>query len=1649
MKKLNLILLFGLLLGVFAPVKAQIDTTPISLQASVMDKELEVIMQYKNQEAALEVWNQYKKNVKTRKITDQHRQGIYKLANAMIQLKMKRYTYFKPLLSIVNNFASDYAKSTKYFDLWIDVSLKTLGDVPVGKSKMFLNYLQFSLTFFEKGALYNKSKGGHTWVADSDDFNFSYAEGVLSIRYTDTKLVCYNKKDSLTITNARGTYYPLQERWAGETGRVNWNQKGVTDAYCNITNYEIKTRGVEYTCENAVLNYASIFKKPVEGKLTDRIAKRTVEKKDKKGKLTYELSTSLSYPRFESKSRTVDIEDIGEGVSYVGGFTMQGSTIKGYGSTGEQSTVYIENAKGKVIAKVRAKDFDIARGERVISRSAETALYLHTQNGLDSIYHPNIKFIYDIKARQIQLLRTESQESKVSFYNSLQEVEMSTNKIVWNIDTDDIDIGDNTSGARFDSKSYFDKMIWEKYRGLASINPLVKFALYSEKIAQFNVENKDALLAAFMECERFQREEVPEDLRTPCFMPEPRYGDARSLHGDTLALLLDKRVENLMMLTPKEMKRIEANIKNKFGARNYKNSENYKSFINNTLDITQLVDKTQNPPPSHDISNTLSMYLDMVKDGFAVYTSADSLLTLRDKLFHYAKASNIKDTDHDYDMIQLKSTPSKKNKQKKNAILNIKDGSIATEGVQFFTLSDSQQVIAQPYRGKVQMKKGRDMDFEGILKAGFLNFTGRGFHFSYHDFDVYMDTIDFIDMFIYERARNDNGWATPDRMQDQMTGIYSTHKEPINSVIEEATGLVLIDAPSNKSGRKNSIPYLPSFESLGKGKIFYDKRNRQGEGTYPRETFYYELEPFTLDSLDKLDPNDLIFDGRLVSADIFPDVREQLRLMYHDLSLGFEAETKNEEGKIGYPIYLREDPGVGKGRFKGYFGISNEGLIGLGRLNYLGVTIESEYIEFLPELFHAEDVDSFSLAESSEAGVEYPAVSGEQVEIGWAPYSDSMHIESAALEQAPFSFFGKDSFSLQGSLTLTPKGLLGRGVFDWPEAQLESNPEGDFKFGKSTIESPSSKVIVRAMGDMTLGFENDNVQATVDFEKKIGDFISNEKDLSTDLPYSNYKTTLDRFHWDMTTQHVFMDASKGETGFFLAMEQSQDSLFFFGEKADYDLNTGLLQIDGVDFIRVADAFIYPKDGHIEIEESAHMRTLTESKIVADTSNQNHTIQDATINILSRTEYKAEGFLEFDVEHQEQKIEFANIQVVQEGRNQYVTKGSGMVYETDSFYLDRKTRFKGEVKLNADSKNLTFKGFSKINSSVIPTQQWFEIDARIDKKDVFIVYDYPKNPSGETLNVGLYLSMDSLSVYPAILAPKKSLQDRSVFSAVGVMKYDAKNETYMFGDSSRVLGKAMVGKRLSISEKNSKVVAEGRFDFSKGFNGKKVYPITVDAIGNFDFFLNEESDYRFDMATNLEFYIPPALLDLIYGDLTSDPETIEKILYSNIVRNKNLESYMRGFISDKKKFERMWKKVKEDDRMPLPNDFAHTFFFSKLDMRWSNKTGTFITKGPVQLASLGGKHLGQILKGALEIQMDATRGDVMNLFLESPNGDYYFFSYQNGIMMTYSSNPNYVSAITSMKNKDKKKRASNGGTYEIMITSPSVYQNFRQRVNRAH
>jgi hypothetical protein len=332
----------------------------------------------------------------------------------------------------------------------------------------------------------------------------------------------------------------------------------------------------------------------------------------------------------------------------------------------------------------------------------------------------------------------------------------------------------------------------------------------------------------------------------------------------------------------------------------------------------------------------------------------------------------------------------------------------------------------------------------------------------------------------------------------------------------------------------------------------------------------------------------------------------------------------------------------------------------------------------------------------------------------------------------------------------------------------------------------------------------------------------------------------------------------------------------------------------------------------------------------------------------------------------------------------------------------------------------------------------------------IDFTVPENPEGEKLYVGLFLGMDSLYLYPKLLSQKLAPNDRPLFTAEGIIKFDDKNRTYLFGDSLKVKNPDSVGNLLTISELDTVVNIVGRFDFGKGLNQSKMPQFNILTAGEMSFTLPSDSiktNYQFNSAILLDFPLPDVLTNAIFSDLTSSEESIEKIMYTSSV-NLNIKSRLANIVRDDKIITKMFEKTEDENIIQAPAELKHTFIFPRLTLKWSDKTQSFVTTGKITLSNMKGKHLGQILKGAIEILPDPARGDVLTFYFSSPNGDWYFFQYTNGILSTVSSNVNYMAALTAIKKKDLKIKTENGESIEIAPGNSAQQSIFKDKIDGA-
>ncbi|MCC6724431.1 MAG: hypothetical protein IT258_07970, partial [Saprospiraceae bacterium] len=811
-------------------------------------------------------------------------------------------------------------------------------------------------------------------------------------------------------------------------------------------------------------------------------------------------------------------------------------------------------------------------------------------------------------------------------------------------------------------------------------------------------------------------------------------------------------------------------------------------------------------------------------------------------------------------------------------------------------------------------------------------------------------------------------------------------------------------------------------------------------GAYTRDSFYFKMNPFSFNSLDKFTQDAVHFKGKMYTTDIFPVFDETL-VIREDTSLGFQTKTPSE----GYANYK------GKGKYVGAIDMSNKGLLGKGTVSYLGAKIDSDDLIFKPQQLTG-SAERFDLEEDRKGEVPHPQVRGFDVKLDWRPYKDSMYVNS---KEAPFELYKEGRHTLKGTLILTPGGLKGKGLFDWDKASMTSKL---ISFGAYSAKSDTTDLKIKALDADAIALSTNNLNADVDFDKQMGVFKANAEFLTTTLPYNQYVTTFNEFDWDMAKETVTFRATEGKTGGFTSIHPDQDSLYFSGQKALYDLKTNLLKVGGVPYIFASDALIYTETGDIEVAAGGVIGELKNAKIVADTTSKYHVINRATVNVLGKKEYRAKGFYEYNIGDKKQEIEFAEILGTRVGEGNHATKKSvtrakGEIHERSNFYIDHKTKFQGTISLSAEKPKLGFQGFAQMDADKLPYKTWFSVNFEGDKNDLAISYDTPLNPEGEQVFTGVFLSKETATCYPRVMNALFFRKDRPILTTKGVMQYDEKADKFMFMDSVRAISGNTIprGNQMIFDNKTGKIEMDGKFNFGSGLKN-----VSVEATGTLNTSFGEmvvdsalgtsamKSDMDIQALMGMKFPIPSNLLKIIIADFKSSTFDANPIIYA-----KDIPFYRKA----------VWQLFPESPDMQIAIDGIstgsldlpkksnqYTVLFDKVPLAWDVDYQSFVsTKSKLGLVSMDGEMINTIVNAYIEVKMPTNDDDRLYVYIKSPSQMYYFLGYKQGILNLVSNNPSFMENLLKIKEKDRIIKLPNGEQIEIQPVEESTASAFLGRI----
>ncbi|MFM7104977.1 MAG: hypothetical protein ACKOW8_05585, partial [Flavobacteriales bacterium] len=482
------------------------------------------------------------------------------------------------------------------------------------------------------------------------------------------------------------------------------------------------------------------------------------------------------------------------------------------------------------------------------------------------------------------------------------------------------------------------------------------------------------------------------------------------------------------------------------------------------------------------------LLIDLANRGFVDYNTETRAIRVLSKTNRFIQ-NNI--GMRDYDVIQFSSEVDNGH----NAQLSLLNYDLTLKGVDNFLLSDSQEVVIQPSRKEVVVKKDREFSFGGRVFAGNFEFSGSEYYFRYDQFQLDLLKVDSCRIYADDYENLD--------AQGRPT------KERLKSVIRDLAGVLRIDAPSNKGGYHSPIyPKYPILECTKSSYIHWQEKPIHN-GAYKKDKFYYQLKPFVIDSLDNFSKNQLKFEGTLVSGGIFPDISESLVLM-PDNSLGFKTKTPSN----GLPTYN------GKAKVVAELTLDYSGLHGGGTFDYLTSTASSDDFLFLPDSMRGQ-THQYANREVA-AKPEVPKAHCDTTLLRFYATNDLLNVSDL---QKPIDFFN-DEATLKGTLSLRPSGMSGRGQMDFAGAKMFSE---NYNYTRRKILADTSDFQLNRSGeksDFSMAFRTTNVNGNVDFDKRLGVFKSNGGETKIEFPANQYVCYMDQFTWYMDKDEMDLSSSR-------------------------------------------------------------------------------------------------------------------------------------------------------------------------------------------------------------------------------------------------------------------------------------------------------------------------------------------------------------------------------------------------------------------------------------------------------------------------------------------------------------------------------------------
>jgi hypothetical protein len=1008
------------------------------------------------------------------------------------------------------------------------------------------------------------------------------------------------------------------------------------------------------------------------------------------------------------------------------------------------------------------------------------------------------------------------------------------------------------------------------------------------------------------------------------------------------------------------------------------------------------------------IADTRNQLIELAKQGFIVYDGEKDDITIQPVLHTYLKAA-AKMTD--FDVLNLRSTV---NAPEKNATMDIGNYDLTIHGVQQVTVSDSQRVIITPDDRMLTLKQNRTMTIKGRIDAGQMVLYGDSLFFNYATFKIDLNHVDSLILYV------------PTKEKDAM-GNYKLKK--VKNVLQKMSGTLQVDQADNKSGRF-SLHQYPILNSDSTSYVYYGASNIEG-GAYDNEQFYFDIDPFEMDSIEHFEKEKISFPGRFNSADIFNKMY-QILTVQPDYSLGFVRET----GDSAITAY-------GNAHLKALISLSSKGLRASGQLYYLTATVFTEDFKMYPDSMNVPKVKEFNLGKQTEdEGTEFPEVHSVGNKIHWEPHNDKMHIYKY---DKGFNMYNNDT-RLDGDLLLTSDGLSGTGRVDMGIADIRSD---NIDFRSETFRADTSLFRLRTAKEGPYQLVTvDSVRSIMDFTTREGQFLSVNDYALVRFPDNKFAAYIDEFTWLMDSAKVkigadtlskplkkamdfkYMIPGESEGIRYYSTVPRADSLNFVASSSTFDYISGRLKAEGVNLVKSANALIFPYNRKLEVDANGLLELSENARIVFNDSLWQHLIYAAKVNVTGRKMFTGSGIYAYvDEIGTVTAVKMNNIAPDKEGK----IKADGNIADSANFMINPFYRYYGKISLLSDKMFPEFDGMAQIVQECETLHpEWFKLKSEIDPANARIeISEALVNKQKAKIYNGLFLSADS--IYPAFFSQRRNYADNQLVQAHGVLYYDRDSMIYYIASEEKLRHRDTIGNLLALNRETCIMNGEGRI--SLGVNLGKV---TTDAVGRITHNLNTK-ETSLDVMLAVDFLFDDGLAGMIASKIDST-NNLAGVDMRRPIYIQGLNEWLGMAPAIRFRRESSLGKVRD-----FPDALKHTLLLNQLHLKWDAQRRSFYSIGQIGVGNLFGHQVNRMMDGFVEISKRPA-GDMIDIYLKLDDNNWFYFGYTRELMQIISSDSDFNERLLKLPEKQRKTEDKRPG-YTYMIASADKYYQFLASMQR--